>query len=121
MQITRHPLRCLTRFAIAILVMAAMAPSISRLLAHVTTTATPWQIVCATVPAGQQPTDDAARMATDCALCLLQAQAMAPPPAPPSLAVAAPLGTEVPRLFLHAPRPLFAWASARSRAPPLVA
>lgn len=37
--------------------------------------------------------------------------------------LAAPLtvGTDVPAAFLHAPRPLFVWAAAHSRAPPVSA
>jgi len=52
-----------------------------------------------------------------CALCGLAGQAMAPPPV---VAVAMPVKqlAEPPTLFLHAPRPLFAWAAAQARAPP---
>lgn len=54
-----------------------------------------------------------------CPFCALAADA---PPLPPAPAAALPqplAATAVPALFLQAPRPLFAWASAQPRAPPL--
>ncbi|OYT85553.1 MAG: hypothetical protein CFE46_17560 [Burkholderiales bacterium PBB6] len=55
-----------------------------------------------------------------CPLCGLGGQAPLPPSAPPTDALATPaLSHAVPRLFLQAHRPLFAWAAAQPRAPPL--
>ncbi len=56
----------------------------------------------------------------NCPYCTLHHGA--PALLPPALAVQPPaaLGFEVPHLFLSAPRPLFAWASARARAPPRI-
>ena len=56
-----------------------------------------------------------------CPFCLLQGDGHALPPTPcaPGLAVVAPRGG-VPPLFLHAPRPLHAWAAAPARAPPVL-
>jgi hypothetical protein len=53
-----------------------------------------------------------------CPLCGLAAAAPTLPP--PNVTLWLPLtgATVVPRLFLRAPRPLFAWASAQPRAPP---
>jgi hypothetical protein len=52
-----------------------------------------------------------------CPLCGLSANAMASSPVTPTLAPA-DLSQMAPALFLHAPKPLFAWASAQPRAPP---
>ena len=53
-----------------------------------------------------------------CAYCALSGVALVPPQ--PSVWVAPPaLGHELPRLFLQAPRPLFAWAAAQPRGPPI--
>jgi hypothetical protein len=56
-----------------------------------------------------------------CPLCGLTAGGMIL--AVPTAAVAEPSGLThlQPALFLHAPRPLFAWASVRARAPPSLA
>jgi hypothetical protein len=54
-----------------------------------------------------------------CPLCALGADLPVLPPAPRA-ALALPLGAaEMPALFLHAPRTLFAWRSAQPRGPPL--
>jgi hypothetical protein len=53
-----------------------------------------------------------------CPLCGLAAGGMAMTSSPPTLAEPANLRRLQPALFWHAPRPLFAWASDRARAPP---
>lgn len=53
-----------------------------------------------------------------CPLCGLSACGMAMTSQPPALAEPANLRHLQPALFWHAPRPLFAWASDRARAPP---
>ncbi len=53
-----------------------------------------------------------------CPFCGLSAQA-APPPAEPAPLQVHAGGSERPLLFLRAPRPLFNWAPAQARAPPL--
>jgi hypothetical protein len=54
-----------------------------------------------------------------CPYCSLHSSALGMPPAATMLPLLVALGEPVPELFLRAPRPLFAWASAQPRAPPL--
>ena len=56
----------------------------------------------------------------DCPYCARATSAAGLPPTLPPLLLLAPAGTAAPPLFLHAPRTLFAWASAQPRAPPQV-
>lgn len=53
-----------------------------------------------------------------CPLCGLAACGLVTPSAPSTLAEPANLRHLQPALFWHAPRPLYAWASDRARAPP---
>jgi len=55
-----------------------------------------------------------------CPYCTAAAGAVGLPPAPVALLLLVAAGTSEPPLFLHAPRTLFAWASANPRAPPLM-
>lgn len=54
-----------------------------------------------------------------CPYCAFHVDLISLPPADGAGLRMASLGQHVPELFLAAPRPLFAWASARPRAPPL--
>lgn len=54
-----------------------------------------------------------------CPLCGLAAGGMAMTSPPPALVEPAALRHLQPALFWHAPRPLYAWASDRARAPPV--
>lgn len=67
-------------------------------------------------PAGPQALDH-------CPICVVQSAAgSTPPPAVPAvLALALTAAPAMPALFLVAPRPLFAWASAAPRGPPAAA
>lgn len=56
-----------------------------------------------------------------CPYCAIHAAVPALPPSPLNWRLRESLGFELPRLFYHAPRPLFAWASAPARAPPIAA
>lgn len=104
-----------------------LAPTVSRLLASSSTQAV-WAEVCtpqgtrvlatsagdddrSSAPAGHHLLDH-------CPLCGLSGGAPALPPV--AWALPQPLQAQhsVPALFLHAPRRLFAWASAQPRAPP---
>ena len=64
---------------------------------------------------GQQPT----HADTHCPYCALHVDALGLPPSAPATVNLWALSFHVPELFLLAPRPLFAWASAQPRAPPL--
>jgi len=56
-----------------------------------------------------------------CDWCATHSPTTGLPPVAASALVLPLAGTDVPPAFLHAPRPLFVWASAHSRAPPLSA
>ncbi len=53
-----------------------------------------------------------------CPYCSLHSTQLGLPPAPPAIPALLDLQFETPKLFLFAPRTLFAWASAQARAPP---
>lgn len=57
----------------------------------------------------------------NCPYCAIHHGAPDLPPAPAAWQPSTALRFEHPQLFLHAPRPLFAWASALARAPPTIA
>ena len=55
-----------------------------------------------------------------CSFCALHVTALGLPPTPPAAVfIVLPLSFGPPELFYTAPRPLFAWARAQPRAPPL--
>jgi hypothetical protein len=54
----------------------------------------------------------------DCPLCLVHAHGMGLPPRHEPWMAVITGAQPVPRLFLHAPRPLFAWSPLSARAPP---
>lgn len=106
----------------------AFVPTVSRLLAAGTGNAA-WAEIC--TPQGTRllaAADDGQASGTvqggshldHCPLCGLSGDAPLPPAAANAVAVTAPRAL-LPRLFLHAPRPLFAWAAAQPRAPPVLA
>ncbi|WAC73450.1 DUF2946 domain-containing protein [Roseateles sp. SL47] len=71
------------------------------------------------VPAPKPGKDTMASMMERCAYCAIHAGIPALPPAAMNWRLNESLSFERPRLFYLAPRPLFAWASALARAPPL--
>lgn len=104
------------------LVVAALAPGVARALALAQGQFAPWAVVCTTpgdlsAPGGR----DAAHLMERCAWCSLHADTLAPPPAADTVLRHLALRHAVPALFLHAPRPLTAWATAQARAPPAAA
>lgn len=62
--------------------------------------------------------DSGMNMAT-CDWCANHSPVAGLPTVPQPLAGPVVFGADVPAAFLHAPRPLFVWAAAHSRAPPL--
>ncbi len=103
------------------LVVAALAPGVSRALALAQGHLAPWSVVCSTPgdPAGA-PARDAVHLLEHCAWCSLHGDQLAPPPV--ASALQHPLLQEaVPALFPQAPRPLPVWATAQARAPPAAA
>jgi len=68
---------------------------------------------------GSQPESSQGHTYKHCPYCAMHSDDLAPPPAPQLELQIPELGQTLPTLFLHAPRTLFAWASAQPRAPPL--
>ena len=104
------------------MVLATLAPGVARALAFAKGDVSPWDRVCSASakPAAESPdkmgSGSAAEVQDSC--CLLLCDLLAPPS---SVELAVPgslFGTSVPLLFLHAPRPLFAWIAAQPRGPP---
>ena len=129
----RHQLRRLSWVAFVALFGLALAPTISHALAHsqgqsaFTEICTPQGMKRLLLDDRGAPVSDAEPATAishldHCPLCGLGAQAPALPPAQPlPLLDDHGLSQALPSLFLQAPRPLFAWASAQPRAPPLTA
>ncbi|MFT4173516.1 MAG: DUF2946 domain-containing protein [Rhodocyclaceae bacterium] len=122
-----HLLRLIARITLAFVLMAALAPTISHALAAYEA-AQAWAGICSVSPSHsaashstdehEAPTQHHSAAFEHCPFCLKHATPLVLPTADRSLA-GAPLGAApVPLLFLHAPRPLPAWSTAQSRAPP---
>lgn len=108
----------LRRFAAGLamfaMLLASLAPAISRAL-HAQPSLAMAAMICTQDRAPDAPQADAWECCPFCSAGAL-AHALPPQAAEPLRLDRAP--PPVPLLFLHAQRPLFAWASARSRAPP---
>jgi hypothetical protein len=116
--------RCTRWTTLVALVLATLAPGIAHALRHERGQALPWQEICTATGAmrnvvvGDDGAPAQAHAFEHCLTCLLHHGASAPPSAPLALPAAPTVVEAVPALFLHAPRPLFAWRSAQPRAPP---
>lgn len=112
-------------FAIAILALAALAPSISMALSQARGDAGLWQEICrsaASPRADQASKQDAALDLLTmgaCAICHLHTQDLAPPPAPPAPLLRQDLDVAMPERFYSASVTAHAWRAAPARAPPL--
>lgn len=124
---TSHP-RWIIWVTALVVLMAALAPSVSRWLASSSTGPLALQEVCASRDIGPSmimlkyraaPAGDHVLL-DHCPLCVLQADHLGLPPAQLARLPAGGLRDKVPALFLHAPRPLAIWAAAQARAPPAV-
>lgn len=111
-----------------VVLMAALAPTVSRWLASTQTGPLALQEVCVSRGVGPSvimlkakgtPAGDHVLL-DHCPLCVLQTDHLGLPPAPLALLPAPGLRDSVPALFLHAPRTLSVWAAAQARAPPAV-
>lgn len=106
------------------MVLATLAPGIAHALRHERGQGLPWQEICTTtgamrtVAVNDDGTPVHAHAFEQCLTCLLHHGGSAPPPSMPAVVVFEPLAEPVPRLFLHASQPLFAWHRAQPRAPP---
>ncbi|MDH0865753.1 DUF2946 family protein [Mitsuaria sp. GD03876] len=132
MQATRTSIKRLAWLVVATILLAAMLPSLSHaVLAK--QGATYAEICSATgakfvlvdlgadagADAGNAPAPTKASM--DCPYCAIHHGAPALPPAPVAWTPPDALKFAQPRLFLTAPRPLFAWAPSLARGPPVLA
>lgn len=105
--------------AAALLLLAAMAPTLSRLIQHALPQSAIMAAVCSTPGSAHAGSPaDAGTEAGQCQMCLLQAPGLMPHPQVEPVATLPALSDAMPSLFLWAPRPLFAWAAAQPRAPP---
>ncbi len=111
-----------------VVLMAALAPTVSRWLASTQTGPLALQEICVSRSAGPSvillkaktaPAGDHVLL-DHCPLCVLQADQHGLPPTQQAMLPASSLRHEVPALFLHAPRTLAIWAAAQARAPPAV-
>jgi hypothetical protein len=120
----RRQLRRVTWIALTAMLALALMPTLSHALSFARGVPSALSEVC--TPQGAKllaPSDPASEPAPalsnldHCPFCALQGAPALPPAPVPSIG---PLGLShaVPPLFLAAPRPLFAWASAQPRAPP---
>lgn len=108
-----------------VIMLGVMAPTLTHWAHHVQArNLLPGAAICSSSahpPSSHQgPRQDTSTASGHCGFCLPHDVS---PGLPPPVALALPLmehrATE-PSLFLRAPRPLFAWASAQPRAPPAV-
>lgn len=111
-----------------VVLMAALAPTVSRWLAVTQTGPLALQEVCVSRGTGPSvimlkskaaPAGDHVPL-DHCPLCVLQADHPGLPPAHLAVLPFNGLRDEAPALFLHAPRTLSIWAAAQARAPPAV-
>ena len=126
----QRSIRCVSLIALAIMVFAALAPTITRSMPHgqgsgylEVCTAEGIRVVAVAqdgngqgIPAPQSPSHSTQDHGNDCPFCNLQFSKFLPPSDTPR--VAPQRVSHLPPLFYRAPKPLFAWAQTRSRAPP---
>ena len=123
--------RTTAAMAMLAVLMAALAPSISHALVAWRSNPAAWLEEICTEQGGQRISGDSSREAgghgghgipfEHCPFCLTHAGSFG---LPPSSSIAIPIvegDPLIPSLFFRSPRPLFAWATAQPRAPPLAA
>jgi len=124
----RHVAAWMACFAI---LLVALAPSISHAIAAAGTTAG-WMEICTSTGVKRVALEEAPVIKPssakhdshyeECPFCRIQTDNVGPLPTHTLIPlVLEPVATSRPRLFYESPRPLFVWASTRSRAPPLTA
>ena len=124
----RKQLRKVVWLALMATLAMALLPTVAHALASSQSLNSGWAEIC--TPQGTQwvaqdgtLAGDTVPMAgadhqLDCPYCRPSSAVAGLPPTPPALVLPALAGDAVPPLFFHAPRTLFAWASAQPRAPP---
>jgi hypothetical protein len=127
MGLTSASRRFAAGLALLAMLLAALAPTLTHALAAANDQHVRWTAVCTAdgarlvpVPtdADGVPRSPKPHQAEHCPYCAPQAPDAASPPAPVCVVPVVFAADPVPVLFLLAPRPLFAWATAQPRAPP---
>lgn len=121
MFLRQHSIVVIARIALFAILMAALAPAVSRWLASGPDNVV--VAVCHTPGQSQSHSDgghthEAVLHLDQCGYCAMQADLPALPPLPPYVSAVLHQVRWAPRLFYHAPQPLFAWHGVQSRAPP---
>jgi hypothetical protein len=128
MRLSRQTFVAIVWIALCAMLMAALAPSVSRILAsHAPSCHVAGDMAPATGHAHHHAgghgeaggeSHKAVLSLDECGYCTMQADLPMLPPVPPRADLAPALIRFAPPLFYLAPRLLFAWLGARSRAPP---
>jgi Protein of unknown function (DUF2946) len=118
MRVLRRHRELLVHLAILVLVLAALAPAVSRWLLPSWQERVLAELCSPQVRAGQALPAAPGHLLDHCPLCTLDAHHPVLPATPRGLAGLLVPRDEVPVLFLHAPRALPVWAAALSRGPP---
>jgi hypothetical protein len=121
MYLRQHSIVVIARIALFAILMLALAPVVSRWLAS-----SPDHVAIPFCHAAEAtghvhthaPADSLALQLDDCGYCSMQADLPALPPLPPYVSAVLHQVRWAPRLFYHAPQPLFAWHGVQSRGPP---
>lgn len=120
--------RCAAWLAFLAILFAALAPSVSRAMAPAGSGG--WAEICTMQGAklvkvndgdgdgGGQPSGKSTQHLEHCPFCFTQHDAVDLPPTPAPMLHPAAGSTIYPPLFYQAPRRLFIWSAAQSRAPP---
>lgn len=111
------------------IMLVALAPSISHALGAKKASTKEWTEICTSTGVKQvKLTGEGAepfspgkhdQHSEDCPFCRTHADTVGPPPTSAAIAFIPAAPQSRPFLFYQAPRPLFTWSPAQSRAPPL--
>lgn len=112
------------------ILLVALAPSISHALAAEKAFAKEWTEICTSTGVKQVKVTDGEsdkpfssgkhdQHSEDCPFCRTHADTVGLPPTSAAIVFIPAAPQSYPFLFYQAPRPLFTWAPAQSRAPPL--
>jgi len=120
MQWARRSNKRIIRIALAMLVLVALLPTLSRLLSHVQSVVAPWGVVCSMDDRerGDAGVDRLTMSTEHCPMCLVHVPGWHAVPTWSHWGVLPAPAQLMPLLFLWAASPLFAWTAARPRAPP---
>jgi len=118
--------RSIAWIASVVILLGALAPTVSRWLANANGTPLALMEVCASrigAPSilllKSAPDDSSGKLKMDhCPLCVMHADALGLPPSRFDAPILNTLSDALPSLFLNAPHPLHVWAAALARAPP---